>query len=146
MLEWTVRGLIWGGRVLHPGRVNAKEDAGEAGERAAYFYLRRLGYTVVARRWRAPNLDGEIDLIAWDGEVLCFAEVKTRSAEDRFEAAYAVNEGKRKALRRMARAYVQGLPTFGDEEASPEVRFELLSVYLLGGEVQVEQDREFMRR
>ena len=116
------------------------KHAGEAGERAAYFYLRRLGYTVVARRWRAPNLNGEIDLIVWDGETLCFVEVKTRTAEDRFAPGYAMNRGKWDALRRMARAYVQGLPALANEPANPVTRFDLISVYLTGGAPRLEHD------
>lgn len=51
---------------------------GRHGELAAFFYLRRQGYIVVARGWRSGRLRGDIDLIAWHGETLCFIEVKTR--------------------------------------------------------------------
>ena len=52
---------------------------GERGEREALFHLRKLGYVIVARRWKTAKLWGDVDLIAWDGEYLCFVEVKTRS-------------------------------------------------------------------
>ena len=40
---------------------------GIEGENAAFFYLRRKGYMVVARRWSAGNVPGDLDLIAWQG-------------------------------------------------------------------------------
>jgi len=103
---------------------------GIAGEDAAYFYLRRKGYTVVARRWSAGNLPGDIDLIAWQGTLLCIVEVKTRSARDATPAEVAVDNHKRNTLRRLARSYVRQLP----QEPAPQVRFDVVSVYLAPGE------------
>jgi putative endonuclease len=103
---------------------------GIKGEDAAYFYLRRKGYIVVARRWSAANLPGDLDLIAWQGSLLCFFEVKTRTARDAAPAEVAVDSHKRRILRRLARQYVRQLP----QEAAPEVRFDVLSVYLVPGE------------
>lgn len=99
---------------------------GDEGERHAYFYLRRQNYVVVARQWRAPNVDGEIDLIAWQGETLCFIEVKTRSANDRFAPERAIHHAKRKALRRMARAYVRSL--YASDEPMPAMRIDVVTV------------------
>jgi putative endonuclease len=104
--------------------------AGFAGEDAAYFHLRRKGYKVVARRWSAGNLPGDIDLIAWQGELLCFVEVKTRTARDESPAEIAVDEHKRAVLRRLARQYLRQLP----QVRAPLVRFDVLSVYLVPGE------------
>ncbi len=36
----------------------------------------------VARNFRLPNRGGEIDLIGWDRDVLCFIEVKTRTTRN----------------------------------------------------------------
>ena len=55
---------------------------GLRGELEALLHLRELGYVVVARRWKTPKLRGDIDLIAWDGDCLCFIEVKTRTQRD----------------------------------------------------------------
>ncbi len=108
---------------------------GIEGEDAAYFYLRRKGYTVVARRWSGGNLPGDVDLIAWQGELLCFVEVKTRTAHDMTPAEVAVDSHKRRVLRRLARQYVRQLP----QETAPQVRFDVLSVYVVAGE-----EREFV--
>jgi putative endonuclease len=99
------------------------------GERAAFFYLRRKGYTIVARRWSAGNLPGDIDLIAWQGPVLCFIEVKTRTARDMTPAEVAIDQHKRNILRRLARRYIRQLPG----EAAPPVRFDVVSVYMVPG-------------
>ena len=66
-------------RTLSPGGGPAHLRTGKLGEEKAYFYLRRLGYTVVSRNFRSSRCRGEIDLIAWDKDVLCFIEVKTRT-------------------------------------------------------------------
>jgi len=105
-------------------------QTGVAGEEAAYFYLRRKGYTVVARRWSAGNVPGDLDLIAWQGPMLCFFEVKTRSARDMTPAEAAVDAHKRKILRRLANQYVRQLPA----EAAPQTRFDVISVYLVLGQ------------
>jgi putative endonuclease len=106
---------------------------GIEGEDAAYFHLRRKGYVVVARRWSAGNLPGDIDLIAWQGELLCFIEVKARTARDLSPAEIAVDSHKRNTLRRLARQYVRQLPQ-ASEASFPEVRFDVVSVYLVPGE------------
>lgn len=108
---------------------------GERGEEAAYFYLRRSGFTVVARRWNDGPTQGDIDLIAWQGDVLCFIEVKTRSSKDVTTASAAVDRNKRKTLRRLARAYLRRLPGADDDdpEMRPETRFDIVTVYELPG-------------
>jgi putative endonuclease len=102
---------------------------GERGEREALFHLRRLGYTIVARRWKSAKLWGDVDLIGWDGACLCFVEVKTRSRREDGPAEAAVDRDKREMLQKMARAYLRGLPEKPREEV--EVRFDVVSVYLL---------------
>src|SRR5436305_12361288 len=76
---------------------------GERGEEAAYFHLRKLGYVMVARNYRSPRRRGEIDLIGWDKDVLCFIEVKTRSSKDFIRAGVAVGGYKEQHLAQVAR-------------------------------------------
>ena len=102
---------------------------GLEGEEAAYFYLRRKGYTVVARWWTAGNVPGDLDLIAWQGTLLCFFEVKTRTAHDATPAEAAIDSHKRNTLRRLARQYIRQLPG----ETAPQARFDVVSVYLVPG-------------
>jgi putative endonuclease len=95
-----------------------------------------LGYTVVARRWKSAKLWGDVDLIGWDGEWLCFVEVKTRSGRDAMPAEAAVDREKREMLRRMARAYLRVFPE--KLRAEVPVRFDVVSVYLLPTGVEFE--------
>jgi putative endonuclease len=97
---------------------------GRRGELAAYFYLRRRGYIVVARGWRSNRQPGDIDLIAWEDEMLCFIEVKTRTTHDVATAEAAVDDDKRRTLRRLARSYMRQLP----QQEAP-ARFDILSIY-----------------
>lgn len=82
---------------------------GRRGEDEAYFYLRNLGYVIAARNWRSPRQKGEVDLIAWEGSVLCFVEVKTRTSRDVKPAEAAVDSHKQRELRVMAREYLRRL-------------------------------------
>jgi putative endonuclease len=129
-LERTLTGLDWVAR--RRGRaasLPAHLIVGIDGENAAYFHLRRKGYTVVARRWSAGNLPGDIDLVAWQGSLLCFVEVKTRTARDATAAQVAVDMHKRLILRRLAGCYVRQLP----QHEAPSVRFDVVSVYMVPG-------------
>lgn len=102
---------------------------GQAGEDAAYFHLRQLGYVMVARNWRVPQCKGELDLVAWDGDVLCFIEVKTRTTHDVKPAEAAVDEQKRRELVVMARNFERRLR----RDKPPVTRFDVVSVYFSTG-------------
>jgi len=102
---------------------------GERGEDAAFFHLRGLGYTIVARRWRSERQPGDLDLVAWDGDTLVIFEVKARTARDLYPAEVQVDTYKQTILRRMAHAFLLQLPA--PHRASVSVRFDVLSVYLL---------------
>ena len=102
---------------------------GLLGEREALFHLRAQGYTIVARRWKTAKLRGDVDLIGWDGEWLCFIEVKTRTGRDPLAPAEsAVDTDKQEMLRRMAGAYLRAFPEKRRREIP--VRFDIVSVYL----------------
>lgn len=114
---------------------------GLEGEQAALFWLRRRGIVVVARRWSSPRLRGDIDLIGWDQDshgaaTLCFFEVKTRTARDMTPAESQVDDDKRRTLRSLARAYLRSFPS--SHRAAIPVRFDVVSVYLLGAAPELE--------
>jgi len=134
-LERTLTVLAWVARQRGQNEAVAAHLAtGIEGETAAFAYLRRKGYTVAARRWSSGDVPGDIDLIAWQGPMLCFVEVKTRTARDASPAEVAIDSHKRNTLRRLARRYVSQLAA----ETAPPVRFDVVSVYLVPGE-----EREF---
>src|ERR1700679_738703 len=85
-------------------------ELGRRGEEAAFFYLRRRGYTVVARDWRSAKARGDLDVVAWENNSLCFIEVKTRTSRNVATAESAIDENKTRVLRRIARQYLQALP------------------------------------
>jgi putative endonuclease len=106
------------------------------GERAAYFELKRRGYRVVARRWTNTRMRGDVDLIGWDGDWLCFVEVKTRTERDDTPAESAVDEDKRQMVRGLARAYLRSMPE--TERPRIPVRFDVISVYSMQGTTEIE--------
>ena len=90
---------------------------GTLGESYAAAYLDQLGYRLVAANFTLPvgrNLRGaiinaEIDLIAYDGDTLCFIEVKTRSSDWFAPPEVNVDLRKRRQITRAARVYRQML-------------------------------------
>src|SRR5262245_57020694 len=88
-------------------------ELGKLGEQYAAAYLEQLGYRFVASNFILPvgrNLRGavvnaEIDLIAYDRDILCFIEVKTRASDWFAPPEVNVDLRKRRQLARAARAY-----------------------------------------
>jgi putative endonuclease len=120
----AIQGLDWlAQRTLPANEAPAHQQLGRRGEDAAYFHLRKLGYTMVARNFRSCRCRGEIDLIGWDGDILCFIEVKTRSSRHVKPAEAAVDHHKRREIAAVAREYLRRSP--------PESawRFDIVSVY-----------------
>ena len=146
---------------LRPGRTRRDAPApdaeiaphvalGRRGETLAAAFLERAGYALVAANFELPvgrNLRGaivraEIDLVAYEGDVLCFVEVKTR-ASDWFAAPAAnVDRRKQRQITRAARVYRRTfglnhtpyrydvvsviLPPATDDQPTPNPRLELL--------------------
>ncbi len=100
---------------------NVTQAVGAYGERLAVRHLVEAGLVVLDRNWRCAA--GEIDIIARDGDVLVFCEVKTRRGPGFGAPAEAV--GPRKVAR-LRRAGAQWLARAGIRPA--EVRFDVISV------------------
>jgi putative endonuclease len=92
-------------------KIIKRRTPGERGERLAARWLgRERGFSLIARNWRNPrDRREEIDLVARDGEVLVFVEVKLRAAEAVVSGYFAVDERKRDVMRRAIQAYLAGL-------------------------------------
>lgn len=82
---------------------------GARGETLAYWYLRQAGYTIVARNRRARSGAGELDLVGWDGPILSFVEVKTRTSDVAGPPETAVSRAKQKRIARAANEYMRRL-------------------------------------
>jgi putative endonuclease len=107
---------------------------GRRGEEEAYFHLRRMGYVMVARNYRSPRSRSELDLVGWDGDTLCFIEVKTRTTRDVKPAEAAVDLEKQRDLSRVAREFLRRI------KGNPPFRFDVVSIYFEAGrnpEIQV---------
>jgi|SRR5450432_413018 len=120
----TLQALDW--LIARTGRAEDKpehQQTGRRGEEAAYFHLRQLGYIMVARNFRSPRRRGEIDLIVWEGDVLCFIEVKTRTTRDVKPAHAAVDREKQRELIAMAHEYLHSMRNL------PAWRVDVISVY-----------------
>ena len=119
-----IHGLDWiSDRVLPADPRPRHQRTGTHGEEDAYFHLRKLGYVMVERNFRSPRSRGEIDLIGWEADVLCFIEVKTRTTLDVKTAEAAVDRHKRREVAQVARQYLRRLPP------SCHWRFDIVSVY-----------------
>lgn len=123
LTQATLRGLDWlAARTLPPDDRPEHLRTGRRGEEDAYFYLRRRGYVIIARNFRSPHSRGELDLVGWDKDVLCFIEVKTRTTRDVKSAEAAVDYEKQRDLDYVARDFLRRLPTC-------QWRFDILAVY-----------------
>jgi len=99
---------------------------GKSGEDYACRELERRGYAIVARRYRTRM--GELDIVARDGEMLVFVEVKARRGTRFGTPADAVTWHKRQKLLRMAAEYV-----LMRSVANANCRFDVVSVVFAGG-------------
>lgn len=81
---------------------------GIRGETYAYWYLRRHGYVLIARNYTSAGVKGEIDLIGYDGPVLAFVEVKTRTGESGTvgKPEDSITAEKRRHLSRLAQYFL----------------------------------------
>lgn len=91
------------------------------GEDLATGYLVELGWTLVERNYRYGK--GEIDIIAMDGAVTVFVEVKTRLSPSYGPPELAVTPSKRRQIIKVARGYL-----FERQAAECECRFDVVTV------------------
>jgi putative endonuclease len=77
---------------------------GKKGEELAAAYLAQTGYRIVERNYRC--IFGEIDIVAWEGEILVFVEVKSRRTEAFGAPQVAVGPAKQDKISRIALNYL----------------------------------------
>ena len=88
-----------------------RKTTGARGEAIATGYLRDAGYTILGANWRCRL--GEIDIIAQDGPVLVFVEVRTRSSARLGSPEESVTSTKRQRLANLAQTYLLFLENAG---------------------------------
>lgn len=112
---------------MWPWRPRAPRTIGQQGEDAAAAFLRRKGYKILARNVRAGR--GEIDIIARDGKVLVFVEVRSRTASDAIAPEDSIGPVKQQHVRQAAKFYLSTL-----KGPAPDCRIDAIAVLLLPGE------------
>ncbi|MEJ7624620.1 MAG: YraN family protein [Pyrinomonadaceae bacterium] len=118
-----------------PSTVPATRQLGARGESLAVDYLTKQGYRIAVTNFTAPigrnsrgvSVTGEIDIIAVDGETICFVEVKTRRSDEFAPLIASVNLRKQRQIIRTARVYrrifnLSGVPN----------RFDVVTVLIPG--------------
>lgn len=81
-----------------------KRQLGAEYEKKAVALLLEKGYQILERNYR--NRTGEIDIIAKDGEYICFVEVKFRTNHDFGSPLEAIDWKKQKQIRKVAMYYL----------------------------------------
>ena len=94
---------------------------GRGGERLAAEHVRGLGYEILDRNVKTGG--GELDLVARDGKVLVFIEVKTRTDLEKGNPVEAVTPAKQRKLVRAAEAYIAFRPPI-----DLDVRFDVIGI------------------
>jgi putative endonuclease len=110
---------------------NRRIALGKIGEDLACRELERLGYVIVARRYRRRG--GELDIVARDGQTIVFAEVKTRDGRLFGGAADAVTGVKRRRIAQLALDYL-----VRHQLMECPCRFDVVSIHLEAGRPVIE--------
>jgi putative endonuclease len=106
--------------------MRVKDAVGRYGEELAASHLETAGLVILARNWRCR--EGELDIVARDGPVLVFIEVKTRSSNAFGSPAEAVDRRKSARIRQLALRWIMAQRDLGEPASWPAVRFDVISV------------------
>ena len=103
------------------GRIVRRKEFGNRGEELACEILEREGYEILAAKYRYAR--GELDLVAMEGEILAFIEVKTRRPGSPGTPAEAVDRRKRSRMVGAARHFL-----YTHRITDRQCRFDVLSI------------------
>ena len=101
--------------------MSTTSDLGGHGERIAAAYLTDAGLRLLDRNWRCR--EGELDIVAREGDALVFCEVKTRRAVGYGHPVEAVTPAKQRRLRILAQRWLAA-----HDEHAPELRFDVVGI------------------
>lgn len=113
-------------------RMYNKRSIGNEYENKAVQYLKNNGYSIIERNFYSKQ--GEIDIIAKEGEYLVFVEVKYRSSMDKGHPVDAVNFLKKNRIIKTAKYYMYK-KQISEYQA---IRFDVIA--LLGDDVKLIKD------
>lgn len=103
-----------------------KKEIGGKGEEEAFAHLRRLGYRILQRNYRCRM--GELDIVAMQGGVLVFVEVRTRTGLTHGYPEESVNVRKQNKLRMLAQQFLLAHPKLLEVPC----RFDVVAVHFPG--------------
>jgi putative endonuclease len=101
-------------------------ELGVRGEQIAAAYLAGSGLRLLDRNWRCR--EGELDIVAREGDALVFCEVKTRRAVGYGHPVEAVTPAKQRRLRMLAHRWLAA-----HDEHAPDLRFDVVGVLVRPG-------------
>lgn len=100
---------------------------GREAEMLAVSFLESQDYQIVRRNYRVAG--GEVDIIAWDGAVLCFIEVRSRASSEFGDPLETINSLKISRIVRATRRYLED--ELSENEAPwPVMRFDAVGIVL----------------
>lgn len=102
--------------------MRAKDETGRWGEAVAARFLTAAGLEILDRNWRCA--EGELDIVAREGDALVFCEVKTRSSTRFGDPAEAVHPRKAARIRVLAGHYLREHP----RARARDLRFDVVAV------------------
>ncbi len=102
--------------------LNTKTEIGKKGEEMAVAYLRKRGYRILATNWHYHHL--ELDIVAKDGDVLVFVEVKTRTSSYFGNPEEAVSDQKISRIINAAEAFIV------EHDLDIDSRFDVMAILL----------------
>lgn len=108
----------------------ALKERGRAGETQAVKFLQQKGMRIVDCNWRCSI--GELDIIAREGEVCVFVEVKSAGQVSDFRPEHRVNREKQKRIKRLAHAFLKS------NRMDCPIRYDIITVIWDQGEVKIE--------
>jgi putative endonuclease len=112
----------------------AKDELGRAGEEHAVRFLQAGGLQVLDRNWRCR--EGEIDVVAREGDALVVVEVKTRSGRSHGSAMEAVGPVKLARLRRLACRWLAA-----QNQSFDSVRIDVVALERFAGDFSIRHER-----
>jgi putative endonuclease len=107
------------------------KDSGKEGEEIAKQHLLDLGFQIVETNYRYGK-GGEIDIIAKDGDVLVFCEVKMRKNDQYGDPEFALTPKKQAQVRKIAQAYL-----YEKEINNQECRFDVVAIKKYGSKPDI---------
>jgi len=104
---------------------------GRSGEELAVAFLEKSGYKILARNYKTRL--GEIDIVAYDSDTICFVEVKTRRSDNYGLPQEAVGGFKQRQIAKAALAYLKENNLFPKKS-----RFDIVCVFFAGDKPRLE--------